>query len=470
MTLATPPRVVPDAVSVDQPKDRPPVLLMVLCIVLGAIPANVVLPGPLKGNGSPVKMIALTMAGLALLGWLLSKRTARRATLNPGAVILAAYFLVELFLYGVGVSRLGTPLMEANRGRIPLVEVAYAGAALYTVTRVTTAKSRTILLGCLAIGLTINSAIGVLSIVAGINLRFFLQPPGFMLLDAVTATGASLEPDLAVRFGALRALGTSGHAIEFSVLSAIAIPLTLHFARFAEKRVIRILASLAAITAAGGVVVGVSRSGLVALAAALLLYVWTLNVRQFMQGLLAFALAVGAAAVLLPNSAQALVKTVTNSSEDSSVLVRVAAYAKVSEIFHQYPLFGLGPGSTSNAETGHFDNQWLQVIASGGIVGLLNMIFLCLGAILGIAAALRSATNVRQRDQAFTMGAMMLGMLASTSTYDMFGFVQVTYVFFILIALLWSTFRVTVPADPLAVPHPPDASPDSDRALATTHP
>ena len=110
------------------------------------------------------------------------------------------------------------------------------------------------------------------------------------------------------------------------------------------------------------------------------------------------------------------------------------------------------------------------MIASGGIVGLLNMIFLCLGAILGIAAALRSATNVRQRDQAFTMGAMMLGMLASTSTYDMFGFVQVTYVFFILIALLWSTFRVTVPADPLAVPHPPDASPDSDRALATTHP
>jgi hypothetical protein len=360
-------------------------------------------------------------------------------------MILAGYFLVELLLWGIGSARLGSQLVESNKSRIILLLVAQAGVALYTASRVTTKRAREILLLCLLIGLTMNSAIGVIQIVGGHDLRYILKLPGFVLNEAVTATGGTLTADMSERFGVPRAVGSSGHAIEYSVLSAVTIPLALHFVRFAATRWGRLLAGAATAIAMGGVIVGVSRSGLVALAAALLLYVWTFNVRQLAKGAVAAALALGAVSVVLSDSAQALLKTVTNSSEDDSVLVRIAAFAKVSEIFRQYPVFGLGPGATNNLETGHFDNEWLQVIAQGGIVGTVNMIALCAGAIFGIAAALRSADDKQARDQAFTMGAMLLAILSSTSTYDMFAYQQVTFIFFMLIALMWATFRVEVP-------------------------
>jgi O-antigen ligase len=371
---------------------------------------------------------------------------------NPAFVVLIGYFLIELLLFGIGSTRLGSPLTESNRARFFLPAFALFGVALYTATRVTTARARTILLGCIALGLTLNAAIGVLQIAADVNLRFFLKAPGFVLLDARTANGGALDADMSERFGVQRAVGASGHAIEYSVLSAVAIILNLHFARFAENPRVRVAAAVGTLVAAGGVVVGVSRSGLVALSVALLFYVLTLNLRQLATGLFAAAATVGAAAFLLPGSATALLKTVTNSSEDDSVLVRIAAFAKVSDIFHQYPIFGLGPNSTSNMETGHFDNEWLQVLAQGGIVGTINMIALCLCAIFGIAAALRSATNLRERDQAFAMGAMMVGILSSTWTYDMFAYQQVTYIFFVLFALQWCTFRVTVPTRDATAP------------------
>ena len=120
------------------------------------LPSDVVLPGPLKGNGSPARFIAVVSFGLVVLGFVVVRRTAHARRVSPGAMILLLYFLLWVMTYGVGlldfshrreVCRLG----EQNRSLVVLI--AYVGVALYVLARVRTARQRDFVLGCLAVGL-----------------------------------------------------------------------------------------------------------------------------------------------------------------------------------------------------------------------------------------------------------------------------------------------------------------------------
>ena len=73
------------------------------------------------------------------------------------------------------------------------------------------------------------------------------------------------------------------------------------------------------------------------------------------------------------------------------------------------------------------------------------MIVLAAGGILGVAAALRGATTRRERDQAYTMGAMLIGLLAASYTFDLFSYQQASLVYFLLFGLLWSNFTISFP-------------------------
>jgi O-antigen ligase len=190
---------------------------------------------------------------------------------------------------------------------------------------------------------------------------------------------------------------------------------------------------------------GVSRSGVVALAAALLVYMWTFKLRELGVAMIAGALALLVGVLAAPGTARALFKTISNSTEDSSVLQRLADYSKVSQTFREQPVFGLGLGGSPSSEYGFLDNEWLQSLVQGGVVGLLAMIVLAGGGVFGLAAALRGATTTRERDQAYTMGAMMMGILASSFTFDLFSYQQATLILFILFGLLWSNFRISSP-------------------------
>jgi O-antigen ligase len=353
------------------------------------------------------------------------------------------YFLTLLTVYGVGVSHKDSALVEASKTRALILVVAYVGVALYALTRVETARQRSVVLGCLAVGLTYNCVVGLLQASTPIDLHLLLQPPGFVINTSDMGRGASLS--LVERFGAKRAFGTAGHPIEFSVLAAITVPLTIHFARYAANRRVRLLATMAATVALLAVPAGVSRGGVVALAAALLVYMWTFNLRQ-----LGVAVAIGAVGLLIefgvsPGTGPALWKTITNSQQDGSVLERIADYATVSRTFHDHPVFGLGLGGSLPSEYGFLDNEWLQAVVTGGSVGAAAMIVLASGGIFGVAAVLRDATTRRERDQAYAMGAMLIGILASSFTFDLFSYQQVTMLFFILFGLLWSNFTISYP-------------------------
>lgn len=427
-----------------EPREKTPWLIGFFCLVISLLPTYVIPPGPLKGNGAPARAIAILLFGLTVLGFVLLRRTARNRTVRLGAVILLLYFFVLLVVYGVGLTHIETAAIEASKTRSIIGLVAYVGAALYMMTTIRTVRRRTIALGCLATTLTFSCLVAVLQGTTKIDLHLLFSPPGFVVNIADQGRGGTVT--LADRHGAVRAYGTAWGPIEFSVLAAATVPLTMHFARFAANRGVRLLAALACLVALLAVPASVSRSGVVSLVAALLFYMFAHKVRHIATMVVAGSAAVFGYVLAFPHVANAMWFTITNAAEDDSVIDRTADYAQVSQTFHKFPIFGLGLGGSPPAEYGFLDNQWLQAIVQGGIVGGAAMIILSLGALFGISAGLRTATSPRERDQVYAMGAMIIAILVSSFTFDLFAFEQVTLTFFVLFGLLWSQFTVRWPA------------------------
>jgi polysaccharide biosynthesis protein PslJ len=419
-----------------EPREKSPWLLAFLCLLIPILPAFVVPAGPLKSNGSPARVIAVVLFGLAVLGFILVRRTASTRILRPGVVIILVYFLLQLAVYGVGLTHTDSALVEANKIRALIILVASVGVALYILSRIRTTRQRNIVLGCLAIGLTFACLVGLLQALTNIDLRFLFQPPGFV--KNIDAENLQAEE----RFGATRVGGTSQHAIEFSVLAAVTVPLTIYFARNAAKREVRWASVVACALALVSMPAAGSRTGVVALLLALFVYMWSFKVGQLALGLVAGSGVVVIYVAVFPNMAQALWAAITGAREDTSIRDRIADYAQVSQTFRDNPVFGIGLGGAPPDVYGLLDNEWLRAIVQGGIVGVTAMIVLAGGGVFGISAALRSATTQPEREQAYMLGSMFVAILSCSFTFDLFFYQQATLIFFIVFGLLWSNFAV----------------------------
>jgi O-antigen ligase len=420
-------------------RERTPWLLGILCVVIPVLPAFSVPAGPLKSNGSPAKLIAIVLFGLAVLGYfVVVRRSTTTRTIRPGVVIILLYVSMQLLIYGVGLTTEGSPLVEASKTRSLINLVANVGVALYVFAHVRSTRQRDFVLACLAIGLAFACFVGLLQALANVDLRFLFEPPGFVRnTDAL---------DMGERWGAKRIMGTSQHAIEFSVLAVITFVLMLYFARHATKPLARWAAGVACAGALAAMPATVSRTGVIALATALMVFVWSVKIRHLAVGVVVAAVAAGAYMLALPNISTALWNTIVNSEDDPSIIHRTTDYTQVSETFHAHPIFGLGLGASPPTEYGYLDNQWLQAIVQGGIIGVTALMVLTAAGIFGIAAALRVASTRRERDQAYTVGAMVFAIIMCSTTFDLFAFEQASRILFLLIALLWCNFSIPVGA------------------------
>ena len=425
-------------------RERTPWLLAFLCLLIPILPWTLVPAGPLKSNGSPAKLIAILFFALIVLGFIATRRTAKTRAVRPGVVLILLFFFLELTMYGMGLTHLDSALADSTKTRYFIVLLANVGVALYAMTRLETTRQRTIVLGCLAVGLTFACVVGLLQSTTAIDLRFLFKPPGFVENTEFV--------DFADRQGAKRIVGTSQHPIEFAVLAAVTVPLTAHFARYATSRQVRLLATLACGLSLAAMPAAVSRSGVITLMAALLVYMWSFTLRQLATAVVVACLAAVGYLLAFSGTANALWQTIVNSEQDPSVLERTADYAVVSATFRAHPVFGLGLGGNPWEEYGFLDNEWLQAIVQGGIVGVAAMMVLAGGVFFGLSAGLRRVTSPRERDQTYMTASMLVGILVSSFTFDLFTYQQATLIFFILLGLLWSTYAVPLPGPDIARP------------------
>ncbi|MBE7191235.1 MAG: O-antigen ligase family protein [Gordonia polyisoprenivorans] len=414
------------------PSERANLLLLAFGFLLFALPYEAVLPGPLKGNGSPARLLGLVMLALVIFSLAAGRRFLPGRTAGVAGVGCAVgYTAISLFSAARAYSDYYiAPEEAALTTRLLMGVVIALGVMSYIVLTTQTASARRGIIWAMLSGAMVSVVIGLIQGVSTLDLRYALVPPGFSII---------LDKETSVREGFTRVMGTAGHPIEFSLTVAVMLPLAAHLARYARTRNQRFLASVFTAILLVAVPASVSRTAIVAVVTALLIYALVLPIRALVTAVMVLATTVAVYSVVAPELFDAVTKLFTNAGSDDSVTGRTDDYAYVGDLFRASPWLGYGLGDS--ATTGRYlDNQWLQAILSGGVMGVAALLLIVAGGAFGAAHSLRHTgrRSPAQRDLVFALAGGFAAMVVGFGTYDEFYFPQSQVLFFVLLALLFT--------------------------------
>ena len=252
------------------------------------------------------------------------------------------------------------------------------------------------------------------------------------------------------RFGLIRAVGSSGHPIELGVLLAMVLPLGFALAFGSGRRW-----WIPTVILAMGVMASVSRTPILVLGAALLVLAW-LQPRDFKR-LLPFAIPL---IIVVKLAVPGSIATLKNAffPEGGLVAEQSAFYREADPLLAGGRIRQLGPmldeasrkpvlgQGFASRQTGFdnplrnapiLDNQWLSLLLEIGVVGVVGWaaLFVASGRRLGRASRRRAGPE----GWLFSgLAAAIVGFGVAMFTLDSFAFIQVTFVFWILISLAGS--------------------------------
>jgi polysaccharide biosynthesis protein PslJ len=262
---------------------------------------------------------------------------------------------------------------------------------------------------------------------------------------------AGLDTSYLDRSGALRAYASAAHPIELSAVLVMLIPVAVHLFRATGSRRWMVAGALLAF----GALATLSRTGIVMLVAVVAVFLW-LRPRETRS---LWPLVIPAVCVVyfaLPNTlgnfyasffpkgglvAQQSESVANNATTADGRLADIGP--SLSEAMRT-PIFGQGFGSRvtdrdAAANLGVplariLDDQWLGTLLETGFVGVAGLLWL-------LTRAIRRMARVAREDDgddgwlavafAASITAFAVGML----TFDALGFVQVTILLFLLLAL-----------------------------------
>ncbi|MCK6211021.1 O-antigen ligase family protein [Georgenia sp. EYE_87] len=423
------------------PRPGPWLALSFLPLVTLAIPSALVLAGPLASNGWPARLLIFAIAGAVLLGWLRRPAAGRRTSpAEAGCWILLLGVMVS---FAAAQLRPLTGVEFAGSVRValvifPLIVVALGIASLGD------AVKADMLLTYLLAGAVLSTLVALAQFVVPFDLAELIRPPGFVAREV---------GGMGDRGGFIRVKGTATHPIEYGVISGALTPVALHFARFGSTAHRRRLALLVAGLLAMGLLLSVTRSAVLTLVVAILVYAVNLTLRERLN-----LLVVGLGALVLVRATlPGLLGTITGfflgAAEDDSVTARLADYPLVDRYFAEAPWIGRGLGTFLPDEYVLLDNQYLMSLVEGGLVLVVAIIaFFALTLASARGAVLRAASpSDASRAQAVT--ASIASIAVSGLLFDLFSFAQVTVVLFLLVGIagvLWHDGR----ENGLAIPEP----------------
>lgn len=401
--------------------------LSVYLVLLFAVPSKLVI-GPLGSAGAPSTLVGL----VSLLLWvLIGVGAARPASSGPRPVRVA----LALFLFGVGVSyviAMSRPVVsgEVSPADVALLSLlAWSGTLLLAHDGITSTARRDLLVWRLALA---GGALAVLGLA-----QFAL---GELFVDRITLPGLTLTSpyELGERNGFVRPQGTATHPIEYGVLVTMLLPLALHvgFQHTERRALVRwtpAVATLALVPATG------SRSAYVGAAVALVIMLigWKGPRRRLMLGVTAAGTVVGI--VVAPGMLSSILGLFAGASQDPSVASRTGSFAVAGEFIARDPLFGRGLG-TFLPTYRIFDNQYLLLLVTTGVVGTVLFCGLCAATVRALVRSRvhSASTDARSHDLALALIASVVVGFVSLFFFDAFAFPMTMGALFLLIGLAGS--------------------------------
>lgn len=417
---------------------RPPgpwAALVALPVVALVVPASLVVSGPLRSNGWPARLLVFWIAGMVVLGWVARRRIGPGAPASRGTppIEMGAWLL----LFGLCTSLAAAHMRD-------LTEVEAAGALRFALALIplvilaigvsTLSDSRhcDLLLAGLLLGAGIGAAIAIAQFVVPFAWDQVLQVPPLQA-DDPSGTGS--------RGGFARIRGATAHPIELGVVCGAAVPLGLHFARFAAARQARLVAAALTFLLVVSIPMSVSRSGVLVLLLAVAVYAVALDGRQ---RLTALVLAVAGMAVFraaVPGLLGTVLAIFTGASTDDSITGRTEDYAVVNELWIRQPLLGFGLGTFRPEEYFFLDNQYLMAVVEGGITLLVVTILFFLLGVASARGAVRRATGPAEASRGQAVAASLVAIAFSGLFFDLFSFAQITVMTFVLAGVAGGVWR-----------------------------
>jgi len=406
------------------------VLLTLFLIFLFGINARWVLPG-----GGAVATPAMVIAAAAAWWWWMARLTHEfelDRRLNPVRVALLVYLWFTCLSWGLAYLRPLSPLEVNGSNRALITTLALTGIALLCADGIGTRERLDTLVRRIVIGGTFLSAIGILQFFVGLDLVALARFPGLVINSGVLA--------LASRSDFRRAEGTALHSIEFSVVLAMVLPLAIHLALHAADATMRRRYTLAGALIAVGIPLSITRSGVVAVAVALLVVSMAWTWRQRVIGFLTTVAGTVLMYIAVPGLIGTLRSLFLNFDRDPSVTARLDRFPLAMERVSTAPWFGSGVGTFSPDEDFLLDNQLLGTLIETGILGLLVVLALFGTAVVACYLVRRRAPDPETGHLAQAIMAGIAVLPATMATFDAFFYRILMGVAFLLIGcsgVLW---------------------------------
>jgi hypothetical protein len=394
-------------------------------------------PGNLPFEIEPYRLaIAIVLAG-----WIASLLVDRRVKLRPtgfegpllllvGATLASVLVNWNSRVMGLGVE---TEVIKAITFLLSFLLV------VYLITSVVRTKRDVDFLLCVMVGCgVIVSGFAMLESITGYNI--FNHLSGVLSFLRTEPLPYSLTETRGAR---LRVYASAQHPIALSAMLVMLVPLAIYLARTQARA--WIWWSAAGVLTLGAFAT-VSRTGVVMLIAIVVVFLWLRPVQTrrlwpvLLPGLLVIHLVLPGSLGTLKEAffpsggliAQQREGAGTNGSG------RIADLGPSLSEWANAPILGEGYGTrivdglTPNAPI--LDDQWLTTLLETGLVGALAWIWLIARLIKRLAREAKEDWSERGllcTALASSVAAFAVGML----TYDAFSFVQVTFVFFVLLGL-----------------------------------
>ncbi|MGW0431113.1 O-antigen ligase family protein [Micromonospora sp. NPDC003197] len=409
--------------------------LVIAVILAYLLPSRLIFP-PLSDLGKPGIMLGFGL----LVWWALSR-------LHPALVTRGRQpmrWAIAIYLVTIGTSYIaaqsrGMPGLESNGlHRAVLMAFAGAGVLLAAADGVLTRKRIDHVLRWISWGATVMALFALSQFILRIDLTNYLKlPPVLMFqrdLIGFDARGGG---------GLVRVAGTAGHYIEFSVLMVIGLIVSIHYARFSTSRRNRQIYGTLAIIQASVIPISLSRTGVLALAAAILLFIMIWPLRTTFNVLVIGCFLAAMIQVVRPGLLATLRALIFAGENDPSVQGRLEDYEFVAPYISERLWFGRGLGTWLPELYQLLDNQWLVTLVSTGVVGVAGLALLFLIGVVVAGRVRRFALRPRDRDLAAVL-AVSLGVAAVTAfTFDALYFSTYFLTVHLLLGLAGALWRVT---------------------------
>lgn len=350
------------------------------------------------------------------------------------------------FLFSVGVTYALAMTGPINPDEISPADVAllalasWAGTLLVAHDGITTRDRLDSLVWRIAI---CGSVIALLGIVQVLTHQVWVDRISIPGLTAADAAGTYL------RGAFLRPAGTAIHPIEYGVVVTMLLPLALHVG-FHHTWRHRLGRWIPAATLAAVIPVTSSRSAYVGaiIGVAICAFGWPKARRRLVA-------AVGAAGVVAmtlvtPTLFNSIVGLFSGASEDPSIASRTDSFSLAASFISESPWFGRGLG-TFLPKYRIFDNQYLGLLVTIGIIGTILFVALGVTAIVMLARLRRRIPNEQTRDLAMSLVAALAVGFVCLVMFDAFAFPMTMGTLFLLLGMSGALRKIEDRVDTMPV-------------------